>query len=199
MNQIKEVQFFAQNYPQLQGLRMLPPALLLLLLTIWANQQQGPATDLSLPLVLSAVCVLLYIGIDQFYNRTYGKVKRIITRPEWFISAAGMALALAAFILDTTNTLIISLLGLVFAGAFAATGFWYWRPARLLFSMNIVIAILIGALSLLPLVGYHNWWQILGLKHSLLAFTFLYGIFGILSGVIAHMYFIRSLPAAEAK
>ncbi len=199
MNKIKQVHFFAQNYPQLQGLRMLPPALLLLLLTIWANQQHGPATDLSLPLLLSAGCLLVYIGIDQYYNRRYGKVKRIITRPEWLITAAGAVLALAAFILDTTDTFMISLLGLVFAGAFAATGFWYWRPARLLFALNIAIAILIGVLSLLPLVGIQDWWQILGLKHSLLAFTFLYGVFGLLAGVIAHMYFIRSLPAAEAK
>ena len=196
MNSIKQTRFFAQNYPNLQGLRVLPSALFLLVTTLWANLQQGPARDLTLPLLVGLGCLVLYLLINGFYNRVYGRVKRTISHAEMFLSSACTILALAAFIFDSSDTLSVSLLGLVFAAVFAFTGFWYWRPVTVLFAINLGLALLLALLSLLPLFGVQEWWRFLGLKHSLLAFSFLYGVFGILGGIFAHIYFVQSLPAS---
>ena len=197
MDTHQQTRFFARNYPQLQGLRAVPSGLCLLIITLWANVQQGPANDLTLPIQVALACLVLYILVDQYYNRVYGRVKHTISRSELFFQAACTILALAAFIVDTSNTINISLLGLVFAVAFAFTGFWYWRPVTALFAINLALAILLALLSLLPLVGIQYWWRLLGLKDSLLAFTFLFGTFGVMGGILAHVYFIRSLPTVQ--
>ena len=197
MNSIQQTRFFAQNYPHLQGLRAVPTGLLLLAITLWANLQHGPSRDLTIPILVALGCLVFYILIDQYYYRLYGRVKRAVSHAELFLQAACSILALAAFIVDTRDIIKISLLGLVFAVVFAGTGFVYWRPAKVLFAINLVLAAVMGLLSVLPLAGFQDWWTLLGLKGSLLAFTFLFGIFGMIGGVILHIYFIRSLPAAS--
>lgn len=194
MHSIQHTRFFAQNYPQLQGLRAIPPGLCLLVVTLWANFQTGPARDLSFPILVAVGCGLAYLVIDQYYNRVYGRVRRLYSHAELFLSAAGALLALAAFIIDTRNLFDISLLGLVFAVTFAFTGLWYWRSATLLLAFSLVLSLVFAILSFSPLVGIQEWWSLLGLRYSLLAFSFLFGVFGVVSGVISHVYFIRSLP-----
>jgi len=197
MNSVTQTRFLAQNYPQLQGLRAVPSGLCLLLITLWANAQRGPARDLTLPILIALACLALYVLIDQYYSRVYGQVKRTISRAELFLQATCAILALAAFFVDTRTTANFSLLGLVLAVSFAFTGFWYWRPATVLFAINLALAIVLVLLSLLPLVGIQDWWSLLGIKHSLLAFAFLFGIFGVIGGVVSHVYFVRSLPGAR--
>ena len=197
MNSVTQTRFLAQNYPQLQGLRAVPSGLCLLLITLWANAQRGPARDLTLPILIALACLALYVLIDQYYSRVYGQVKRTISRAELFLQATCAILALAAFFVDTRTTANFSLLGLVLAVSFAFTGFWYWRPATVLFAINLALAIVLVLLSLLPLLGIQDWWSLLGIKHSLLAFAFLLGIFGVIGGVVSHVYFVRSLPGAR--
>lgn len=197
MQSIQQTQFLAQNYPVLQGLRAVPAGLCLLLITLWANVQTGPARDLTLPLSLSLACLALYLLVDLFYNRVYGKIKRTISHAEWFWSAICAVLALVAFIIDTTTLTDISMLGLAFALVFAFSAFWYWRSARIIFVVSLVLAGALGSLSLLPAFGLPDWWTLLGLKHALLAFTFLFGLLNVVGGVATHIYFIRSLPVVR--
>jgi len=197
MDNIKQLRFFTQNYPHLQGLRTIPLGLLLLLLSLWANLLHGAARDLTLPISVTLVCLAIYLLIDGYYNRVYGKVKRAISHSEVFITANGAVLALAAFYIDTHNMINISLLGLVFAIAFVFTGFWYWRPASTLLYTNIILALTLVILCFLPLITNQEWWGILGFKSLLLAFTFIYGLYCIICGIIAHIYFIKSLPSIQ--
>lgn len=197
MNTIKQTRFFTKNYPNLQGLRAIPPGLLLLILSLWANLLREAAHDLTLPISVSLLCLAIYMLIDRYYNRVYGKVKRSISQNELFISAIGALLSLAAFYIDTHNIINISLMGLVFAIAFAFTGLWYWRPATTLLYINIILAFSLVFLCFLPLIANQEWWLALGFKSRLLAFTFLYGLFCIVSGIVAHIYFIKSLPSIQ--
>lgn len=197
MNAITRTRFFAQNYPLLQGLRTIPVGICLLVITVWANGQDGPASDLTLPLMVSLGCVVLYILIDQYYNRTYGRVKRNITPGEIFLQVSSGLLALAAFVVDTSNLISISLIGLVFAATFALTGFLYWQPIKTLFMINLLLASAFAVLSVLPLTGVQEWWTLFGLKHSLLAFTILFGGFSVLAGIMSHIYFVRLLPSPQ--
>ncbi|MCL4562919.1 MAG: hypothetical protein M1281_20180 [Chloroflexi bacterium] len=194
MDSIKHTRFLAKNYPQLQGLRAIPLSLCLLVITLWANSQQGPARDLTLPILLALGCLVFYLLVDRYYNRVYGRVKRTVTHAEMFLSTIGAVLALAAFIGDNLNITEVSLLGLVFAAVFAFTGFWYWRPVKSVLNLNLVLAACFAILSILPVVGIRDWWGFLGLKDSILGFTLLFGIFGVIGGLIFHIYFVRSLP-----
>lgn len=197
MNTINRTRFFTKNYPNLQGLRAIPPGLLLLILSLWANLLREAARNLTLPIAVSLICLTIYILIDRYYNRVYGKVKRSISHNELFISVIGGLLALAAFYNDTHNIINLSLMGLVFAIAFAFTGLWYWRPAKTLLYINIILAFSLIFLCFLPLITNQEWWRIFGFKSLLLAFTFLYGLFCMVSGIIAHIYFIKSLPSIQ--
>jgi len=199
MESIRQTRFFAKNYPQLQGLRAVPLALCLLVITLWANLQHGPARDLTMPILVALACLVLYILVDQYYNRVYGRVKRTISHTELFLQTAGIILALIAFFIDTRNAINISLLGLVFAVVFAFTAFWYCRPSAVVFTINLALAIILSLLSLSPLVGIEEWWSFLGLKYSLLGYSFLYGVFGVIDGVILHIYFIHSLPTTQGE
>ncbi len=194
MNSVKQTRFFAQNYPQLQGLRAVPLGLCLLIVTLWANLQNGPASDLTFPITASLICLAAYILIDQYYNRVYGKVKRTISHAEFLLQVIAGVLALAAFIIDTSNKTNFSFLSLVFAAVFAFSGFWYWRSSKLLLVTSLVFALIFAGLSILSIVGVKDWWHLFGLSHSLLAFTSLYGIFCVLAGIISHIYFVQSLP-----
>ena len=194
MNSVKQTRFFAQNYPQLQGLRAVPLGLCLLIVTLWANTQNGPASDLTFPITTSLVCLATYVLIDLYYNRVYGKVKRTISHAESLLEVTAGVLALAAFIIDTSNKTNFSFLSLVFAAVFAFNGFWYWRSSRLLLITSLIFALIFTGLGILSLTGVEDWWSFVGLNHSLLAITSLYGIFCVLAGIISHIYFVKSLP-----
>lgn len=197
MQAIQKTQFFAKKYRQLQGLRGLPAALGLLLITLWANNQHGPQSDLTLPLIAAAGCILLYIAINYYYNHTFGKVKRKVTSGEMYLGIISAVLALAAYVLDTSAFINISLLGIIFSVTFLVIAFWYYRPLPALFVTHLVVGILFAGLSVLPIYGLQEWWQVMGFKSALLTFTFLFGVLGIVSGIFAHVYFVRSLPPQE--
>ncbi len=197
MSSISRTRFFASNYPQLQGLRMIPFGLCLLAVTLWANIQQGPSQNITLPTLIVLACLGLYIFIARYYNRAYGKVRRLVPRVEWIIGVAGGGLALVAFILDSLDTYRISLLGLVYAVTFISHGAIYWRQAPALHIANLILALLMVASTLSPLVSIPTWWSLIGLNHPLFAATFLTSIFLMIIGVIGHIYFVRSLPAEQ--
>lgn len=194
MNAIKQTRFFAQNYHLLQGLRAVPLGLCLLIVTLWANQQTGPTRDLTIPLTASLFCLVFYIIVDQYYKRVYGKVKRKTTVAEWLLQVIAAIFALAAFVIDTSNKVNFSVLGIIFAATFFITAFWYWRSSKVLLLTSLVFALIFAGLSILSLAGVKDWWHLFGINHSLRVFTSLYGIFCIIAGIIAHIYFVKSLP-----
>lgn len=197
MQPINQTLFLTKNYSNLQGLRALPAGLCLLLLSLWANAERGPARDLTLPILVVVACLFLFIIIDQYYKRTFGKVKRPYTHAELLLSGTGSILALAAFVADSDFGLNLpfSALGLVFAAVILGSSLLYWYQAKTLLFSNLVLGALVAILSILPLFGISNWWNALGIKHFLLAMTILFGIYIVVGGIIGHVYFVRSLPA----
>lgn len=197
MQHINQTLFLTKNYSNLQGLRAFPAGLCLLLISLWANTQHGPAQDLTIPILTVVACLFLFIITDQYYKRTFGKVKRPYTHAELFLSGACGILALAAFVADSDFGLNLpfSALGLVFAAVILGSSLLYWHQAKTLLFSNLFLGALIAILSILPLLGISDWWNVLGIKHFLLAMTILFGFYVILGGIIGHVYFVRSLPA----
>ena len=196
MQTLKQTRFLTKNYSNLQGLRTLPMGLCLLLVSLWANAQHGPARDLSLPLLMAGACLLLFLAIDRYYKRVFGRVKSLLSRADLLLWGAAGILALAAFLVDSNTALNLpfSTLGLVFAADLLVSGLLFWGRAKLPLVGNLLLAVVIAILSILPVLGFSGWWTVLGIKHSVLALTSLFGVYVIIGGVIGHIYFIRALP-----
>lgn len=197
MHETAHIRFVATNFSNLQGLRAVPLGALLLLVCLWANNLQGPASDLTLPLTYLILAALLLIAIDRYYLHVFGRVQRTLEsrRLEWLLSVVAGMLALGGFILDTTGELPVSLLGLVSAFGLLVDYIrvtWLVRGRFLLYYP--IGAVVMAVLSLLNLV-IPDWWQTFGLRDQLLAIAIVFGIYVILSGIWGHLFLIRTLPS----
>ena len=198
MQDLKEIRFVATNYYNLQGLRVAPLGILLVFVSLWANEQRGLASNLGPPLLGLAVLLILLLAIDRYYLHAFGRVQRTpeSRRLEWLLGTAGGILALGAVWLDTSFKLPVSLIGLVFAAGLLAD---YLRitwlvNGRFLFYYPLG-AILMAEVSVLPLLGVSNWWHLCGLKSQLLGIATAIGIFTIIAGIWGHIFLLRTLPS----
>lgn len=203
-NHYTQIRFIAANYSRLQGLRAIPVGILSVFVSIWALYNHGSSAHLSEPILVAFLTALLYWLTDRYYNRVYGQVKPASRqrRSEFVASVAFGMLGLLAFILDTTRLLPISTLGLVLAASFFE---YVWRANRsewgkilTLFPENIIAAILIIIISLLPLLGI-SWWNSLGIRSQVVGVFMIFGVIIILTGIWGHIRLLRILPAGEVK
>lgn len=198
MNTIKEIRFITTNYYNLQGLRLVPLGLLLVYVCIWANGASYPIepsyfTSLILVMVITLLAAL---GVDRFYKRFFGVVKqtpesRNLEAMLWFV---GGILATAAFWLDVSFSLPLSLVGLV-AGLGLIADYlritWLVKGRFLLYYP--IGAVIIMIISLLPVFGLPGWWHVFGLRAQMFAIAFSLGIFTLIAGICSHLSLIKSL------
>ena len=191
MSNIKQVHRLTINFSMYQGLKGIPLGLLLLIISLWANAQTGPAPNLFFPVSISVIFVYLYWIVNQFYNRVYGVVvpenKQKINR---HIQEAVIGVgALIAFWVDVSVSPAFSTLGLIFASALLVD---YVRVARKtedrLLLFYPIAAFLMTALSLVPVFDV-NWWAPLGFKALILAICSAAGLMFVVLGVITHISF----------
>jgi hypothetical protein len=199
-SQMRQTRLIAASYSRLQGLRGLPVGFGLFAISFWANAQRGPAPrPVTIPVLLGAVALALYWLIDRYYVRAFGKVHQARGSRRYLelIGAmAGTGLALAAFYVDVSYRLPFSATGLILAGALLLdyllavrfTEFWY-MPFWPMF------ALLIGLLSILPLLGLDGWWEWVGARAQILGITMLAGLDIVIASAISHLYFTWSLSA----
>jgi hypothetical protein len=117
-------------------------------------------------------------------------------RLEWLISVVFGILALGAFWLDATVKLPASLIGLAFATGLLADYIritWLVKGRFLLYYP--LGAVLMAVVSVLPLLGVSNWWQVFGIKNQLIGITTAMGIFTIIAGFWGHIFLVRTLPS----
>ena len=196
-SEIQKTRFLAMNFARLQGLRAVPTGLLLFLVSFWANTLRGPARDFILPGSAVVVCGGLYILVDRYYQRTFGRVvaSSESRRADLLLSVIGGLVGLAAFLVDVRLSLPVSFIGLVFAGAFL----WeYFRMVRNIQHWYVplmpIFGLLIALFSLLPALGLGGWWQQIGVKNELLGVCLVVGAVLVVAGLLSHLYFIRTLP-----
>jgi hypothetical protein len=202
MKSITETRFLATYYSSLQGLRLVPFGLLLLLVSVWANSLYGViAKDFTLPIVFVFGAALLFIMIDQYYKRAFGDVKRTVTtrRVELVGTVIAGILAVGIFWVNNAFKLPITLLGFIFAAAFLVDNPKANFPLNKFSSIKLAFSICLIIVSILPLYLGADWWNIFGINSGVLGVSILEGILLIGAGVIWHMYFINSLPSTESK
>jgi hypothetical protein len=199
-----QIRFIAANYSRLQGLRAIPVGILSVFVSVWALYNHGTTANLNEPILVTILTALLYWVTDRYYSRVYGRVQQthLQRRLELFASVVFGMLGLLAFILDTTQLLPISTLGLVLATSFleyfSRVNKSEWKKIPMFFPENIVAAILIIIISLLPLFGIALW-DILGIKSQIVGVFMIFGIVIILTGISGHLRMLHALSAVKAK
>ena len=197
MKNMENIRFITANFTQLKGLQMVIIGLYLIGITLWADKNQG---DLSFPILLSAIVIILWFLLERHYRNQYGKVIRTAEsrKLEIIISLIFMVFGVGAFILDTSEIIPISFLGLTFA---IATFIDYlrmtirWREGYFNFLPWFSLALVI--ISLLPLFGLDQLWQSVGFKSPLTGVMTFVGILVLISGLLSHHYLVRSMPAVD--
>lgn len=196
MENYKQIQFLTLNYSSLQGLRTLPFSTLALLTAWWVNSQTGPARDLGLPIIMLILSFILYYLINLYYNRTFGRVQQPQSY-RWvdlLTSVVGGAVALAAFIWDTSGKRPFSAVGVVFALTILAG--WLriiWKDRRPVLLIFPILAAVIAIISLLPLFGLDTWYTAIGFQSALVAVLGIFGVAGIIIGIVSHFQLLQML------
>jgi hypothetical protein len=199
---IKEIRFIATNYYNLQGLRLIPIGLLLMYVCYWANTAHFPVEPKGFYNLIGVVLIILLaaFGIDFYYKKAFGVVKqapesRKLETQLWTI---GAFMAAAAFWLDVSFKLPLSLVGLVAGLALLAD---YVRMTWLV-KGHFLIYYPIGALllilcSLLPLLGLADWWHAVGLRAQMFGIAFLLGLFTLFAGILSHIFLAKILQVKQ--
>jgi len=205
MKDLKKIRFIATNYYNLQGLRALPLGLCLILVCVWANTLQGPARgiDFLWPIAILVGSALLLFAFERYYTGTFGRVQRTAQsrRLEGVVGVVFGILALATFYIDVTSDLPVNLLGLTFAAGLLVD---YVRVTWLVKGRFLIYyplgAVLMALISVLPLLGISEWWELCGLRSQMIGIAIAIGLFTMIAGFWGHIFLVRLLrPESEAK
>lgn len=202
MRSITQTKFLATNYSYLQGLRLMPIGLCLLLISLWVNNHYGVVVkDFTLPIVFVLGSVLLFLMIDQYYKCTFGVVKLTLTarRIELILTVVVGILTIGTLWVDSEFELPFTPIGLVFAIAFLADNPKAHFPLNKFSIIKFIASTCLIIVSFLPLFLGANWWNAFGIQSATDGILILAGILMIGASVIWHIYFINSLPATEGK
>lgn len=197
------IRYMAANYSRLQGLRAVPVGVLAVFVSIWALYNHGPSANLSAPILVAIAAALLYWLMDRYYKHAFGQVKQtsVQRKREWVASVAAGVLGFLAFVVDTTEVLSISALGLVFAASFLEyflrADKAEWRNILIYFPENVAAAVLLVVISIVPLFGVF-WWEYIGIRSQVVGVFLMSGIVILITGIWGHIRMTRALSPEEA-
>jgi len=196
-----QTMFLSENYSALHGLNAVPVGLGLFLASLWANIVQYPIKKFTLPIVILLGVLLLAIAVGNYYKHTFGEVKPTLPRRRLYWIAQGVwgVLGLVAFWADVTFDLPINFIGLIFALAFLFDTPRVTFPLNNFSSVRLVLSICITLISIAPLYLGNSWWDMLGVRTTIIGVTMFVGVLIVLQGVIWHIFFVNSLPVEEGE
>jgi hypothetical protein len=201
MKDLSRVRMITANFSMLQGLKMVPLGLLLVVVTLWANTLHGPARDFTFPGGCMVSAFFLYLLISRYYSRTYGTVQPTLAyrQSEWVRGLVGGIAGLVCFLIDVNLKPPVSMIGLLFAGTMIAEYIrltWKMKSIPFLFYSYLVAALVLALLSLLPAIGV-VWWKAAGIRSLLLGVTTTAGLLFVIAGILGHFSLVQWLGPAE--
>ncbi|HSO12658.1 MAG TPA: hypothetical protein VLT51_09805 [Anaerolineales bacterium] len=196
-----QTKFLSENYSALHGLNAVPLGLCLFLTSLWANVVQYPIKNFLFPIVLILGTLLLSLMIDQYYKNTFGEIRPTLARRRsyWIAQSICGLLGLVAFWVDITLNLPISFIGLLFVSLLLLDKPMISVPLNRFSAVRLVESICLIFVSITPVFFGKNWWNILGVRATIIGVTMFVGALMVLQGVMWHVFFVKSLPLEEAK
>jgi hypothetical protein len=200
MPNLEKIRFITANYSRLQGLKAVPPGILLFLIILWTNDQTGVNRDLALPLTWLAAGIILYALIDWYYRRTFGRVEqpRGIYWMDVAFSTIFSVIAIGVFVVDTGGWIPVSIFALVFAAGLFLD---YLRMIRLagvnnltIFPIGLLCIVEIALSAFLPLLGEHTL-AVFGFRDPVFLVYAVDGIITVVYGVAGHLFLVRSMAS----
>jgi len=206
--ELRRIRFRSENFRELQGLRLLPVALYLLLITAifqnalfrllnaWSDFWRAMALFAMLP----ALLLILFYGMDRFYDLRFGRTEsKSGSRGELVRFSMMCVLWWVLTIVEHRGELRISLVGLAMAVYFARRpGAWRERPyCGALAIVFCAAGFLVGGGGL-PVSQIELKAGVLGYGYAeLLRFFFALGL--IVQGLLDHRLLSRNLPPPPAE
>ncbi len=193
IEELEKIRFVTANYPTLKGLNMMVIGFCLFGISLWTGYNPG---DLSFPITLMLLSGILIFMLERYHRRVFGRVQsdNRTRRLGVYTSIAFGILGLAAFVLDTTNILPVSTLGIVFA-----IGLWvdFLRLNRQGTKKYLTyyrwIAILLFITSIIPALGLRNFWELAGFDSPLTGMLTLVGLITFIIGLRVHLFLVQAL------
>ncbi len=183
MQRLKYLRHITANYFCMQGLRMVPFGIVLIITAV-SSPEWWPelANWAPLPhLVGIAIAFVLFKVIGGYYERTFGHVQSM-SRSNYFWWGYGSALAaiLLSFVIDAKLHPPVNVLGLTFAILILV----YWGVMGSFQTHYIIMATLLAGISLLPLQGVA--------VNSAIILVVVGSIY-IIGGLLDHLVLVRTL------
>lgn len=186
-NQYEKIRFLTSNFNELQGLRIIPFGLFLMVPllgrmagTPWTGFMHGWG------LLVTALLIALYGLIMLYYRHQFGDVKQKESKKDRSVLWFGFFAFIAAFVLDIVLTLPMSLTWLMVGVLVLLDGL---RGARRY--GFVIVGALIALSSFWPIVfGTYEGWD----------HTILYALIGtglILAGIFEHWRFLHAFKSVQ--
>jgi hypothetical protein len=170
---------------------------LVLSVTLWINTHPGSNSNLTIPITIILITVILSFGVERYYRHAFGRVKpdKDTQLKKIIVGILSGLLGIMAFVIDTLEILPISTIGIVFTFALL---YEYWRfnrsaPDNTLSSF-LWFALVLFAVSILPIFGFDEFWSRFGFVNAIVGVLALTGILMIIMGLVVHFFLVRSMP-----
>ncbi len=197
MEDLKRMRVITAHYRNLQGFRMLPWFLWVLVLSA-VNPVMGlPQGQLDYQCLVIvpglAIPWMLSRLIGKYYDHAFGRIETLPPRNrpvEVLVSVAFVVIAYFSFFIDSLQRLPVSVFGFVMA---VAMFIQWWMSGRFLTHCLVTAALLTG-ISLLPLAGAPadgHWTRLFGGFIAPIAF----GVILSIGSVLGHVVLVRNLKA----
>lgn len=194
MQDLDRIRFVTRYYSALQGLKLVPFGLFLIVMSFrslgWTGL--GKSGDCTYTLPLLVLMFILYFVIGRYYTRRFGEVQPVREDAAWWKGMLPLGILVVAIALETIFLPRFSLAGLALAAMLIYSGIVTRRPHYWVAGAAMIVV------SLLPLaVGADPTSQIYGTMGFVWSLTF--GIVWTAIGLIDHFVLVRAFkPAAEA-
>ena len=191
MQDLKRIRSVTGSYGELQGLRKLPVALFVLVVSlIYFVWDPAPGNLDGLILIVPGVAAAWWLSrrIGRYYDAAFGQVQPIPRSRRDRIEAIVLALlAYGAFCLDTMALVPVSVLGM----AMAVTMLYEWWKAGRFRTHYLVAAALFVVVALLPSIGVLS--DVLIRRGGAWFILVLLGAIGVIVAILDHLLLARTL------
>lgn len=190
MDNLARIRYITRNLDSLQGLRMVPFGLFLLAAGFGWLGDQG---DFTLSLPAFVLTLFLYWLLGRYYARKFGRVKPLRAElvKNTLLSLAVILLMWVASWLDYWLNPPVSIFGLTLAVLLFA---WWWLDEQRIRFHYALMAGLVALISLLPLIGIGEGWQIIEPMGSL--FHLLIGGIVLIGGILDHLILVNGFTSS---